>query len=68
VANRFARPTLDTLARYRTERDAFLAQARANYDAFGDARRTLELVRQAQDTQRRVLWARRTLGWAATAP
>ncbi len=68
MANRFARPTLATLARYRQERDALLAQARANYDGHGDARRTLGLVAQVREHQRRVMWARRSLGMAATAP
>lgn len=68
MANRFARPTLATLARYRSERDALLARARAHYDAHGDARHTLDLLRQARERHRRVMWARRLLGWAETAP
>ena len=68
MSNRFARPTLATLDRYRSERDALLRAARANYDGHGDAERTLELLEQAREQQRKVRWARRTLGLAATAP
>ena len=68
MSSRFARPTPATLARYRAERDAHLADARANYDRHGDARRTLALVKEARERQRKVMWARRVLGAAATAP
>ena len=68
MANRFAQPTLAKLGRCRQERDALLAQARASYDGHGDARRTLCLVAQAREHQRKVMWARRSLGMAATAP
>lgn len=68
MANRYARPTPATLARYRAERDVLLAQARAHYDAHGDARHTLDLLHQARERQRRVMWARRILGLAETAP
>lgn len=49
MVNRFARPTPATLARTRAERDALLAQARSHYDAHGDARHTLDLLRQARE-------------------
>jgi hypothetical protein len=68
MSNRFARPTLATLDRYRSERDALLRAARANYDAHGDAAVTLELLGQAREHQRKVLWARKVLGAAATMP
>lgn len=68
MSSRFARPTHATLARYRAERDAHLADARANYDRHGDARRTLALLEQARERQRKVMWARRVLGFAATTP
>jgi len=68
MANRFARPTLDALARYRADCDALLEQPRANDDTFSDALRALDLVCWARDTQRKVLWASRTLGWATTTP
>ena len=64
----FARPTHATLARYRAERDAHLASARANYDRQGEARHTLALLAQARERQRKVMWARRVLGFATTAP
>ncbi len=50
------------------ERDAYLADARANYDRHGDARRTLTLLEHARERQCKVMWARRVLGTAATAP
>jgi len=53
---RFARPTRDTLARTRSERDAFMAQARADHDAAGD---------QARNQQRKMVWAPRTPGLMA---
>lgn len=68
MANCFARPTPAALARYRAERDALLVQARAHYDAHGDVRHTLDLLRQARERHRRVMWARRVLGLAETAP
>ncbi len=68
MSSRFARPTHATLARYRAERDAHFADARANYDRHGDARRTLALLEQAREWQRKVMWARRILGIAATVP
>lgn len=68
MSSRFARPTHATLARYRAERDAHLADARANYDRHGDARRTLALLEQARERQRKVMWARCVLGATATAP
>lgn len=68
MASRFAVPTKSTLARYRAERDALMGQARRNFGSFGDPKVTLEMVRQARDRQRKVLWARRSLGWDATAP
>ena len=68
MANRFARPTLATLARTLAERDALLARARAHYDAHGDTRHTFDLLRQARERHRRVMWARRILGLAETAP
>jgi len=68
MSSRFARPTHATLARYRAERDAHLAEARANYDRHGDARRTLALLQEARERQRKVMWARRVLGAAATTP
>ena len=68
MSNRFARPTLATLDRYRSERDALLRAARTTYDAQGDAAVTLELLGQARERQRKVLWARKILGAAATMP
>ncbi len=68
MSNRFARPTPATLDRYRSERDALLHAARITYDAHGDARVTLELLGQARERQRKVLWARKALGFAATLP
>ena len=68
MSNRFARPTLATLDRYRSERDALLRATRATYDAQGDAAVTLELLGQARERQRKVLWARKVLGPAATMP
>ena len=68
MSNRHARPTPATLDRYRSERDALLRAARANYDSYGDARRTLDLLNQARGRQRKVLWARKALGPTATAP
>ena len=68
MSNRFARPTLATLDRYRSERDALLRAARATYDAHGDAAVTLELLALARERQRKVRWARKALGLAATAP
>ena len=68
MSNRFARPTLATLDRYRSERNALLRAARAIYDAHGDAAVTLELLGQAREHQRKVLWARKVLGPAATMP
>ncbi len=68
MSSRFARPTHATLARYRAERDAYLADARANYDGHGDASRTLALLKEAWERQHKVMWARRVLGTAATAP
>ncbi len=66
--NRFARPTLATLDRYRSERDALLRAARITYDAHGDAAVTLELLGQARQRQRKVQWARQALGLTATVP
>ncbi len=68
MSNRFAQPTLATLGRYRSERDALLRAARATYDAHGDAAVTLKLLCQARERQRKVLWARKALGLAATMP
>ena len=68
MPSRFARPTHATLARYRAERDALLRAARITYDAHGDAAVTLDLLAQARERQRKVMWARRVLGIAATAP
>ena len=68
MPSRFAKPTHATLARYRAERDAHLAGARANYDRHGEARHTLALLAQARERQRKVMWARRVLGFASTAP
>jgi hypothetical protein len=68
MSNRFARLTPATLDRYRSERDALLRAARATYDAHGDAAVTLELLDQAREPQRKVRWARKILGAAATMP
>ncbi len=68
MSNRFAQPTLATLDRYRSERDALLRAARATYDAHGDAAVTLKLLGQARERQRKVRWARKALGFAATMP
>ena len=65
MPNRFAKPTARTLARYRSELDALLRAARANYDAHHDAARTLDLLRQARERHRKAMWARRLLGRAA---
>jgi len=54
MSNRFAQPTLATLDRYRSEREALLRAARATYDAHGDAAVTLKLLGQAQERQRKV--------------
>ena len=68
MPKRFARPTPATLGRYRSERDTLLRAARMTYDAHGDAAMTLDLLAQARKRQRKVMWARTTLGLAATAP
>lgn len=68
MSNRFARPTPATLDRCRSERDALLHAARITYDAHGDARVTLELLGRAPERQRKVLWARKALGFAAALP
>ena len=68
MPSRFAKPTHATLARYRAERDKLLRAARITYDAHGDAAVTLDLLAQARERQRKVMWARRVLGLAATAP
>ncbi len=68
MSNRFAWPTPATLDRYRSERDALLRAARITYDAHGDAGVTLELLGRARERQRKVLWARKALGFAATLP
>ena len=48
--------------------DAAMAKARAIYDAAGDARAVVASVREAAEWQRKVMWARRYLGMACTAP
>ena len=62
MSNRHARPTPATLGRYRSERDALLRAARANYDNHGDARRTLNLLDQARGRQRKALGLTATAG------
>ena len=54
----------------RSERNALLRAARVSYDGHGhgDARRTLDLLDQARERQRKVMWARTALGPTATAP
>lgn len=68
MSNRFARPTPATLGRYRSERDTLLRAARANYNGHGEAGHTLDLLGQARERQRKVMWARKALGPTATAP
>ena len=68
MPNRFARPTPATLGRCRSERDALLAAARTIHDDGGDAGVTRDLVGRARERQRGALWARKALGFAATAP
>ena len=58
MASRFAVPTLNTLTKYRAERDVFLTQACINYNNHGDARTTMSLLASAREKHRKVLWAR----------
>ena len=58
MASRFAVPTLNTLTKYRAERDVLLTQACINYNNHGDARTTMSLLAAAREKHRKVLWAR----------